>query len=109
MPSLSYKMRVKVLFDNKIGLWDVVKSCRRQGSIDAKIKQAELNDIRRLLSGYREITAIFCNGQKAHYLLTRHFKDINMPVIVLPSTSPAYTKPLNWKLKKWRIIKKYMT
>ena len=103
-PSLANKKRVKTLLDNKVGLWDVVKSCRRQGSLDSNIKHVVFNDIHRLLSGYKEIMAILCNGQKAYQLLTKHFKDNNTPVVVLPSASPVYVKPFEWKLTKWQVI-----
>lgn len=75
---------------HKIALWDVVGSCEIEGSKDPTIKRAEPNDIKIIISA-ANIKAVFTNGKKAHELCLAFLSnDLNgIPVINLPSTSPA--------------------
>ena len=58
-----------------IALWDVVLSCEIAGSSDASIR--------------KERVAVFCNGKLAYRLLTERAAPLAVPVLCLPSTSPA--------------------
>ena len=97
---------------HKIALWDVVGSCEIEGSKDPTIKRAEPNDIKIITSAAR-IKAVFTNGKKAHELyLANLAKDLeNVPVINLPSTSPANARLTLEKLVEvWGTeIKKVLT
>lgn len=72
---------------NGIALWDIVESCRIQGSMDADIRDYKLVDLSQILSKCG-IVKILCNGQKA-YQLTKSCYYGDVPVIKMPSTSPA--------------------
>lgn len=78
-----------LLLTNHVALWDVLFACEITGSSDASIKNAVVNDFSALLKT-AEIERICTNGQAAHKLYQRYAADkIDLPEIVLPSTSPA--------------------
>lgn len=108
---LNYDERVELIKNNNIALWDVVKRCQRDGSLDNNIIKETIvyNDIEQLLIDYQSIKSILCNGNAAFTLIKKSnlletFLDIK--IYKLPSTSPAYAKlPYNEKLKEWSILK----
>ena len=70
-----------------IALWDIVTFCEIHGSMDTDIKNYQLADLSQVLSR-APIQKILCNGTKAHQLtLSAYFGEV--PVVKLPSTSPA--------------------
>jgi len=88
----------------KIGLWDVIESCARDGSTDRKIKNAAYNDLRALVG-----KQIWFNGKTAYnYFLTAQRKqniDLNVSEKqVLPSSSPSLHMDFATKKKKWRKV-----
>lgn len=83
----SSKEKKEFLLQNKIALWDVIKSCDIKGSSDSSIKNIEVNDIPSLLKE-TNIVCIFCTGKKAYELLNKYFK-LDVEVIYLPSPSSA--------------------
>ncbi len=95
------------LYSHNIALWDTVKSCDIVSSSDSTIKNSVLNDINSLINN-TNIKTIFCNGNTSYNLLQKHFDNIyNIPIIPLPSTSPANAKfSLDDLIKKWEIINK---
>ena len=104
--STDYDERIKILEKYHVALWDVIDTCERKGSLDTEIRNEEANKIGELLHNYPNIKAIFCNGQKSHKNLQKILgKKFRMPIIVLPSTSPAYAGLSYFdKLKSWYII-----
>ena len=101
-----YTERIKILEKYHVALWDVIDTCERKGSLDSEIRNEEANKIEELLQNFPNIKAIFCNGQKSHKNLQKILgKKIRLPIIVLPSTSPA-NAGLSYfdKLKSWYII-----
>lgn len=75
------------LIQNKIALWDVIKSCDIEGSSDSTIKNIVVNDIPMILNK-SNIQCVFCTGKKAYELFKKYFK-IDIEVIYLPSPSSA--------------------
>ena len=114
-PELDYQSRVEVLEQSGIALWDVLKHCEREGSLDADIvTSSEIpNDIPGLLNAYPAIRVLAFNGKKAEktfrkYILlalpNREFKWLS-----LPSTSPANASIAKTeKSKNWMKIKQYL-
>ena len=101
-----YTERIKILEKYHVALWDVIDTCERKGSLDSEIRNEEANKIEELLQNFPNIKAIFCNGQKSYKNLQKILgKKFRMPIIVLPSTSPA-NAGLSYfdKLKSWYII-----
>ncbi|SDW93659.1 DNA-deoxyinosine glycosylase [Nitrosomonas communis] len=112
-PAISYADKVQVLKSARIALWDVLHSCKRDGSLDAKIEIVTqiANDFENFFRGHRNITHLFFNGTKAEI----SFKQLVMPRMKsnalcysrLPSTSPANASiSFEGKLKAWQAILK---
>ena len=110
--AMDYATRCALLTRHGYALWDVLSSCHRPGSLDAKIvRSSEVpNDIAGLVREHPELRCIACNGKTAEALFKRHCKDINVDngfsagirVIALPSTSPAMaTLTLDEKYQRW--------
>lgn len=104
-----YSERIKILEKHHIALWDVIDTCERKGSLDSEIRNEEANRIGELLQNYPNIKGIFCNGQKSYKNLQKMLpKDFYLPIIALPSTSPAHASlKYEEKLKKWKLINEF--
>ena len=79
--------KISLCLKHNVALWDIVGSCRIEGSMDVDIKDYELVDLQKVLANSK-IDKILCNGATA-YRLTLTAYDGNLPVYKLPSTSPA--------------------
>ncbi|MDY7026014.1 MAG: DNA-deoxyinosine glycosylase [Pseudomonadota bacterium] len=94
----------------RLGLWDVLAQCQREGSLDSAIVRSseQANDFATLFAQYPTIDTIICNGQTAHKLLYRHVDASlyqNKRVVTLPSTSPANARLCpEQKLKRWQEV-----
>lgn len=92
-PSLPYKERLSLLNRCGVGLWDVVASGVRPGSLDQHISRVCPNDIPGLLNHFSSIGMVCCNGSASYQFLKRYFPQLitdgKLPVIKMPSTSPA--------------------
>ena len=88
-PLETIEQKRALLHVKRIALWDIVGACRRDSSLDARLKAIEVNDIAGLLQAYPNIERVGCNGKKAYELFLRHNKDAAIEVVSLPSTSAA--------------------
>ncbi|MBQ9246446.1 DNA-deoxyinosine glycosylase [bacterium] len=95
----NYKIKTSVLLKNNIALWDVIQSCTREGSLDTNIQNVKPNNIIGLIKKYPGIKKILCNGTKSYELFVKNNKNIEVPIIKVPSTSPANAKYSFEKLK----------
>ena len=78
-----------MLLNNKIALFDVIKSCDITGSSDTSIKNAEPWDLSIILDSCN-IKKIYANGNKAYELYMKYcYDNLKRSIIKLPSTSPA--------------------
>lgn len=90
LPARPYAQRLTVLLAHGLGLWDAVASCRREGSLDAAIEAALPSDLVQLLPRLPALRAIACNGALAHRETLAILGDPGLPLLKLPSTSPAH-------------------
>jgi double-stranded uracil-DNA glycosylase len=109
-PELPYEQRLQALLRQGLGLWDVLHSCVRGGSLDAAIEHhsAVANELLPLLQRAGSIMRLCCNGGSAYMALQRHFgkrlarEFPQIHICRLPSTSPANA---SWryarKLEAW--------
>jgi methylated-DNA-[protein]-cysteine S-methyltransferase len=108
----SYRSRIAFIQQKCIALWDVIESCDRRGSADARIKNVRPNNLMLFLSSHPGIKAIFFNGEMAYRMYKKYFPpgSCSAPLpAVLPSTSPANARmSVEAKLKEWRVIKEYL-
>ncbi|MCD8200844.1 MAG: DNA-deoxyinosine glycosylase [Clostridia bacterium] len=81
----------------RVALWDVVAACEVVGSADTSIKDYKVADIRKVTEN-APVELIILNGTKAYDIYEKHFGDLGIPAVKLPSTSPANTR---FDEKKW--------
>lgn len=112
-PAINYEKRKEILKENNIALWDVLKTCEREGSLDSSIIEASLveNDFLPFYAKYKTITHVFFNGTKAEKEYEKRVLPIvrrkhqGLKYIKLPSTSPAMASlTKEEKLSQWSII-----
>ena len=94
----SYEKRSKWLLERGLGLWDVYASCERQGSLDASIRNARVNDFAGLRAQAPRLAAIAHNGGES-FRHARATAQLGVPVLRLPSTSPANA---SWSFERKR-------
>jgi hypoxanthine-DNA glycosylase len=100
--AMPYAQRLAELRARGLGLWDVYASCRREGSLDSAIEQAQFTDLASLRRRAPQLRAIAHNGGESARA-RHHTSALGVPVLRLPSTSPANA---SWsfarKLAAWR-------
>ena len=103
-----YDRKIKFIKENNIALWDVIRNCNREGSLDSNIKNEQPNDFENLFNHYPNIECVFFNGAKAHDVFKKQVGFDRFEMIrfeKLTSTSPANTIKFEKKLEQWKIIK----
>lgn len=90
MPYETLPQKLQILQKHRLALWDIIGSCERKNSSDANLKNIQPNDIPTLLQNYPNIEIIAFTGKKAFKLYSRHFANLAIKTILLPSPSPAY-------------------
>ncbi len=105
--SNDYNTRIKLIKSNKIALWDTLKLCYREGSLDSNIKDAEPNNITNLLKINPTIRCVFFNGKGAEkYYDKFHHRVEGICYFSMPSTSPANARlKFEDKLDAWLVVK----
>ncbi|MCF6387218.1 DNA-deoxyinosine glycosylase [Mycobacterium sp. MBM] len=104
-PAAPYDRRVAELTGHGIAVWDVLRSCRRTGSLDAAVERDSMvpNDFGNFLRAHRDIDLVVFNGAAAESNYRRLVRSAPMiPSVRLPSTSPAHTMRFTDKLALWR-------
>jgi hypoxanthine-DNA glycosylase len=76
----------------KIALWDMVKSCNRDNSLDSSLENIEVNNIALFLEEHPSIKKIAFTGRLAERLYNLHFNYLYIETLYLPSPSSAYAK-----------------
>ncbi len=103
---IGYQKRSEWLLENGIGLWDVYAACERQGSLDADIRHALVNDFSGLRQRYPQLQAIAHNGlesYKHHRRIEESGQALGVSLYKLPSSSPANASwTFERKLNAWR-------
>lgn len=84
-----------------IAVWDVYATCEREGSLDSDIRMGVPNDFAQLKTLAPKLERVCFNGQTAGRF-QRLLTGMGYAVLVLPSTSPAYTLNFDSKLARWR-------
>lgn len=100
---LPYEQRLSMLLAHRIGLWDVIGQCKRRGSLDSDIRNAQQNQFKRITGVAKHLRRVCFNGKTAGKMEPL-FAAGGFETIVLPSSSPAYTMRFEAKLKQWRQI-----
>lgn len=105
LAALPYEARLERLEARGVGLWDVIASAERSGSLDAAIRSPEAADLRGLVEGLPRLRAVAFNGQLAARLGRRILAGQDgLALIDLPSSSPAHAISLSAKAESWAIL-----
>lgn len=89
---ISYAEQIALLQDYHLGLWDVIHSCERVGSLDSTISEEVPNNFISFFEQYPSIKNVGFNGSQAYLTFKKlvgfHlFPEIQF--VKLPSTSPT--------------------
>jgi hypoxanthine-DNA glycosylase len=105
---LDYPERLRRLADHRIGLWDVIASASRRGSLDQAIRSADPTALDRLRRDFPDFRAIAFNGAAASSAGRKLLGDAaGLTLIDLPSSSAANTRPFAEKASAWKVLGKY--
>ena len=103
LKTATYPQRLEAARAHGLGLWDVYAHCRREGSLDSAIEDAQLNDLAGLAGAAPALRAIMHNGGESARTM-RLTSALGLPVLRLPSTSPANASwSFEKKLAAWRV------
>ena len=109
LQSLPYEQRLAALLEAKVGLWDVVASAQRTGSLDAAIREAEHNALADLAASLPALRAVGFNGGTAARIGTTLLTGTPLQLIALPSSSPAYASmTLAEKERRWAALREIL-
>ncbi|HIQ46243.1 MAG TPA: DNA-deoxyinosine glycosylase [Sulfurovum sp.] len=81
-----------LLKESKFGLWDMIKVCSRENSLDSSLENEEVNDIAGFLEDHPSIKKLAFTGKKSEVLFHTHFSHLDIETVYLPSPSAAYAK-----------------
>lgn len=96
--AMPYPQRLQALLEHGLGLWDLYARCRRQGSLDSAIVQAEPNPLHTLRQRAPALQAVAHNGAESARG-ARELAALGYTVLRLPSTSPANA---SWSFERKR-------
>ena len=107
---LDYDLRLERLAERGIGLWDVIASASRRGSLDQSIRDAQHNQVDHLLHDFRKLQAIAFNGSTAASVGRRLIGEPppGLTLIDLPSSSAANTRPFAEKAAAWAALRQFV-
>lgn len=106
LAALPYDERLAALKAAGVGLWDVIASAERPGSLDAAIRRPEAADLRGLVAGLPDLRAVAFNGGTAARLGRAVLAGLpeSVALIDLPSSSPAHARPFDEKAAAWAAL-----
>lgn len=94
--------KIWLLKEKKIALWDMIKSCNRENSLDSSIENEDVNDIADFLECHPKIKQVAFTGKKSQAIFEYYFGHLEIERCYLPSPSSAYAKmPLDQKIEKY--------
>ena len=111
---LPYEQRCRRLQQQRLAVWDVLKTCTRSSSLDSDIDPGSMvaNDLAGFFNSHPAIRAVYFNGAMAEQSFRRHVLAMlpaavsALPMIRLPSTSPANASfSFEQKLNAWRQLR----
>jgi len=102
---LAYEDRLATLLAHGVGLWDVIQEARREGSLDAAIRDPAANDLAALIDTLPALRCVAFNGGAAAKLGEKLIGD-RVPTIALPSSSPAHAaRTFAEKARAWSALR----
>lgn len=109
LEAASYAERLESLLEAGVGLWDVIKSGERAGSLDTSIRNHQANALGEFAAGLPNLRAIAFNGGKASMIGRKQLgPDVPYALVTLPSSSPAHAVPFETKQAAWRDLASHL-
>ena len=110
LAGIAYEARLARLAERGVGLWDVIASASRRGSLDQSIREAEHNRIEHLLHDFPDLRAIAFNGATASSAGRKLIGEPppKLTLIDLPSSSAANTRPFAEKAEAWSTLAAFL-
>ena len=109
LQALSYEQRLARLAERRIGLWDVIASATRRGSLDQAIRSAAHNQLEHLRHDFPELRALAFNGSTAAVVGRRMLGSAaGLTLVELPSSSAANTRPFAEKAEAWAALAQFL-
>ena len=106
---LDYAERIETLQRTGVGLWDVVASATRRGSLDGAIRSATANPLTAFVEKLPALRAIGFNGGTAARLGQKLLGAASgVALVPLPSSSPAFVRPFEEKAAAWQALIPYL-
>lgn len=110
LAAMPYDDRLAELLAGGIGLWDVVRSGERRGSLDADLRAVEGNRLDELAASLPGLSAIGFNGSTASRIGRSLLGPATgLALIELPSSSPAHAAmSLAEKTDRWLALRPFL-
>ena len=105
--AMDYAGRLERVAEHRIGLWDVIGSAVRQGSLDQAIRDANHNRVEHLVHDFPELRAVAFNGGTSAAIGRKLIGTQDLTLIDLPSSSPANTRPFAEKAAVWKQLRPF--
>ena len=106
--AIGYEARLAALLEAGVGLWDVVASATRRGSLDTAIRDVQANPLAELAGTLPQLRAVGFNGAKSAEIGRRALAHGGVELISLLSSSPAYTLRFEAKLARWLELRRFL-
>jgi hypoxanthine-DNA glycosylase len=107
--SLDYEDRLNALLAAGIGLWDVIGSARRFGSLDSALRDADERDLKGAIQALPSLRALAFNGGAAFKIGVRQLgDDTPVELVALPSSSGAHAVGIAAKQPAWNRLRAYL-
>jgi TDG/mug DNA glycosylase family protein len=112
-PLENYQQKKAILIDNQMALWDVLKHCQREGSLDSSIQSQSIvtNDFESFFNAHPLIRFVLFNGSKAEKEYNKRVLSVlsskfdHLTYYRLPSTSPAMAQLSQpQKFQQWQTV-----
>ena len=111
-----YEQRIDQVSRLPLILWDTIKACHREGSLDSSIQKHQLvaNDIVALLNRYSSVRLVVFNGAASEKYFRQLVKpdlpdENDLTFLKMPSTSPANAgSSFQQKLAAWKELLEYL-
>lgn len=93
---------------NNIAVYDSIYECDIIGSADSTIENVVPTDVSKLIEG-TGVGIVYCNGSTSYKYCTKYNKDLSVPIVCLPSTSPANAAwSIETLIASWSRVARYL-
>ena len=107
LAGLPYAARLRRLARHRVGVWDIITGCEREGSLDGAIRNAAFAQFEWLARHAPHLRLVALNGRKAGTAQAR-IEALGYRTLLLPSSSPAYTLSYADKLAAWQALRPHV-